>query len=157
MRREFALASLPAIGLTLATGCGPDPLIGSWNLSSITLDGSTYQIPYVYSGEYNGESFSYTTDIRFSLAETESKGVLSGNMVVESSYSYGGQSGSEESSEAISATVVDKRVYTMTGAVFGGDMNLNCTLPETTVECSGTLTSEDGEAQMSFSAALAAE
>lgn len=153
MRREFALASLPAIGLTLATGCGPDPLIGSWNLSSITLDGQTYQIPYVY----NGEGYTASTDIRFSLAETESKGVLSGNMVVEQSYTYGEQSGSEESSEAITATVVDKRVYTMTGALFGGDMNLNCTLPETTVECSGTISSEDGEAQMSFSAAMAAE
>lgn len=153
MRREFALASLPAIGLTLATGCGPDPLIGSWNLSSITLDGQTYQIPYVYSGE----GYTASTDIRFSLAETESKGVLSGNMVVEQSYTYGEQSGSEESSEAITATVVDKRVYTMTGALFGGDMNLNCTLPETTVECSGTISSEDGEAQMSFSAAMAAE
>jgi hypothetical protein len=147
MRRDYALASLPALGLSLATGCGPDPLVGTWDLSTLTVGEETYNLPISYYSE------GYTYGYAFNLEVVEGDAGLSADLQLVYTFEGPEADESETESYAIAVTVEAKRSYTLVGDALGGAFTLTCAVDGDALACDGT---HEGDA-FAFDASRAAE
>lgn len=140
MKRSFGISGFSGLGLTLmTTGCG-EPLVGVWNLTSLTTDDGTAVLPYHDTYTYDGYTYEYGTTASLTVHEN-----LSATFLVQNTYSYDGPDGSDSSTDNYSydlfADKTSKRSYSLTGSFGDAPIQLACTI-DGELACNGTASGE---------------
>lgn len=143
LTRTYSIPSIAALGLSMTTGCA-EPIIGTWNVTEITIGTETYQIPYTYSYTYEGATYVSETDFTMTVNDE-----LTGDWIVD--YSYTGPDGSENDTYTydIEVTKTSKATYDI--EIGGIDFSGSCTVASTELTCTGS----DGEDDIEFTADIA--
>ena len=83
--RQFLIPALSALSVTMTSGCA-DPLVNDWEGVELTSGTQTYDLPYTYSGTYNGNDYSFSLQFYLSINDD-----FEGEFTYLGEYTYAGQ------------------------------------------------------------------
>lgn len=126
--RSFLIPS-GAVGLALLPGC--TTIVGDWDLTGWTIDGTSIDLDYNYQG------YEITTTGSLSIDPD-----LTGEWDI--AIAIDGATYTEVYGDA-TAEKVDGRTYDLTLSADGDDLTLECTFEDTTMTCDGRTTDGTSE------------
>lgn len=129
-RRQFVVPALSALGLSVTAACA-DPIIGTWDATSVSSNGHTVTLPYtyIYTDTGSGASYTYTQSIQLTVGK-DLTGTFTQTYTTQTdtaapntkTYQYG-----------LTATKTDKAAYDI--SIPGDSMDLACTLAKKVLTC----------------------
>ena len=127
-KRAFLISTGSALGLSLTGGCA-DPLIGSWDLASITSDGETMEFPYNYT--YEGDYADFSVDVSGSMVVATGDEGMTATFTTTQVTTTDGEPETETDSAEGTATKTAKGAYDI--AI--DDVTIGCALADDVLTC----------------------
>lgn len=131
-RRQFVLPAVSVLGLSVTAACA-DPLIGTWDATSLSASGHTINMPFSYTYTDTGSGATYTATESLQLAVASD---LTGKMVETNTVQAdSGTPQTQTYQYALTATKTARGSYSLAINAGQTQLGLSCTLAKKDLNC----------------------